>query len=149
MSEKEFFTWIIGFLIVCLLYHIISCTKSLSKYFDAKKEDLKTPNTITMRVGDTIYLIDLIKYLINTQIETRVSILVLTGNPYNMLNLDKDIRDIGTTVYNSIKPEIYKEKEILVQPEYLLNYISSEVSIQLSTALKTMNLSMYSENTEE
>ena len=149
---------IISIIAIVMVSNIITLIGNLAEYLKVKSGllsvDLKRKKETGMdslheRILTTNDLLHMINGLINLDIAKRVEVLRMMSQPYNILNLDNDIKIIATTVFKAVKEEIYNHPTLMLNADYLFEYISTQTSVQLTSAMKEFNLTLYIPQTND
>lgn len=103
---------------------------------------IKDEHSLSANVAATTELLQFITYLIDVEISERVSLLTFMRQRYNMQNIDKDVQNIGEHVFKSIKKEVLLNSELIVDQEYLMKFISVEVTLRLTAQMTEHNIAI-------
>lgn len=144
-------------IIACILTWIflIYLINNTANFLDSKKEYFRVlalnekKDDIVSRVNATAAFLKLLDTLIAIEIETLIDSLKLIKQPYNILRLDKDIKNISTKVFNSIKKELYNEDELCIASDFLLQFITTQVTNKFTEMVLNSNIGIYAANSEE
>jgi uncharacterized membrane protein YhiD involved in acid resistance len=141
-----FFAALVVYIIAWTIFMLGNLFESLRRKADAETEDLKR-----MKLGDRVRatndILKIIDDLVATEVAERMSFLLLANQKYNILNLNDDVNTIGKKIFESIKKEALLDDEVLVNEEYLMNYIITELTLSFTTSMKNLNIQVAA-NTE-
>lgn len=137
--------------IFLLLFNLNNLVTSISEYFRAKKEDLLKPEpSPECSIDDIInmnnFILDAISTVIHLEVYSKVRPLHDLNTTYNILNLDKDIDEISTTVFNAFKEDMFKNEISLFNPNYLFSYIAKTTTNVLLETIQKLNEEMRNAN---
>lgn len=109
-----------------------------------RKAESETKAVERMKIGDrtaaTTELLKIIDELVSTEVAERMSFLLLANQKYNILNLNDDVNEIGKKIFDSLKKEALLNEEILVNEDYLMSYIVTELTLSFTTSMKQLNV---------
>ena len=135
-----------GFFAFCLLIQIINLVSAIEKFFRTKEKKIKNdPNVYGDRLEVTVLALQAIDTITKREVDGKVLFLHLSHMRYNMLDIDKDVEKLGTYIFNSFKKEFYQNDVLLLSDDYIMKYITSEVSLLFITAMKEANIEMYTD----
>ena len=143
MAEK-IVLWLFYIMIgvLALFIYLFTCDLliNISNYFKRK-------DTITLsdKISTSDDILRLVIELVDSEIEALVAPMMLTGKKYNMLNMDKDIERLSKKVWDSLKPEVYRGKQIVFTEDCIIAFIITEMTLKLSATLKQYNLAILEE----
>jgi hypothetical protein len=103
---------------------------------------IKDEHSLSANVAATTDLLQFVVYLIDVEISERVSLLTFMRQRYNMQNIDKDVQVIGEHVFQSIKKEVLVNSELIVGQDYLMKFISVEVTLRLTAQMTEHNIAI-------
>lgn len=103
---------------------------------------IKDEHSLSTNVAATTDLLQFVVYLIDVEISERVSLLTFMRQRYNMQNIDKDVQVIGEHVFQSIKKEVLVNSELIVGQDYLMKFISVEVTLRLTAQMTEHNIAI-------
>lgn len=126
---------------------ISKMTHSKKKYYDALAKNESTQGMVS-RVSSTASFLKLMDTLISLEIQSLIDSLQLIKQPYNILHLDKDIRRISEKTFNAIKKELYENEELCIESDFLLEFITTQVSTRFTEMVISSNIGIYSNNEE-
>lgn len=135
----------LGFIIIPLtIVGIITAFWGLLIYLNKDKKIKKNIQKLDLgnRIDITNEFMQVIDNVIDVEIKNRLAILAIFNTRYDVLHVDKDIDIIGKAVYAAVKEDIFVEKCLIFNPEYLLNYISAETAERFMLAVKQLNNSI-------
>ena len=132
---------IIKIFIVLSFFIVLNCINTIADYFKEKKnhqfmlnqEEYNTNSKLDLmdRTNLTIKLMELINTLIDNEISKTLQSCIRLGSKYESTRLDKDAELISKAVFESIKSEIFLEKDLILTEEFLMQHIADEVLIRL------------------
>ena len=69
---------------------------------------------------------------------------------YNVLNLDTDVGEISTNIYNAFNKDLFTDPNLLLNKEYMMSYITKKTSYALlvNTLTHNENLKKLTNDTE-
>ena len=148
MDIQEIIKIIVLLLIISIIYQVCGIFKRLKKLISAKTDSINSTSrqfSITRRVEASERIMQMINNLVDIEISSLIASMELVHVPYNILSRDSDIKKISNRIFNSLKIEAFVNNELLVKDEYLLEYITSRVSIGLQVAMIKTNVAIYSD----
>ena len=132
-----------GTLAVILLFAVLNLMGAIEKFFRTKERKLKAdPNIYGDRLEVTVLALQTIDTITKREVDGKVLFLHLSHMRYNMLDIDKDVEKLGNYIFNSFKREFYQNDVLLLSEDYIMKYITSQVSLLLITAMKEANIEM-------
>ena len=135
-----------GTLAVILLFAVLNLMGAIEKFFRTKERKLKAdPNIYGDRLEVTVLALQTIDTITKREVDGKVLFLHLSHMRYNMLDIDKDVEKLGNYIFNSFKREFYQNDVLLLSEDYIMKYITSQVSLLLITAMKEANIEMYTD----
>ena len=135
---------VVGVVCAIIILLLIDLAESISKYVVEKtKFSVNDPVRLDDRMEVSIKALQAIDVIIKREIRGKVAFLQLSNTSYNMLNLDKDVEELGKYVFQSFKSEFYNADALLITKDYIMKYITSETSLNLILAMKDANINMY------
>lgn len=150
ITEKMIIIMIFGawITIILLLKNCSEMVKSKKNYYKAltKKED--QPMDAISRVNITASMLKLIDTLVAIEIDNRLVVMLLLKTPYNMLQLDKDIELMSHRVFDAIKEDILSDPNLCLNVDYILQFITTQISNKFMQAMITTNVQLYAEKAE-
>jgi len=148
MIEKVFI-YIFIFLAFC---YIMGMIHNISLYFkekrnyqfmiNSKENSPKSKMSMLDRIDSTVSIINLTNLLIDNEISKTLQACIRLNTKYDVARLDKDVKIIATTVFESIKPEIFDAQDLVITDNFLMQHITDEVMLKLMAAGKELNNSM-------
>lgn len=111
----------------------------------SNKEIPPTPEPQPMiedMVNSTKSLMDFIRELVELEILKIINTKSLLTQPYELVNLDKDIEKISTIVYQSLVPYVYNDTRTVLTAKAIQQYIIDESTILLLQYAKEYNASL-------
>ena len=138
--SSDIYFAILMILSIILLMYVIGLIRNLSLLNRKKRNANETYNVSEQEKLDySIGVINLINNIIDIEVNGFLKSNVVLGNPYNIINLDKDVETISTSVFNAIKSDAYVNNTILLSDTYILTYITRNVSYVLIVRALTLN----------
>lgn len=151
IMEKMIIIMIIGIWISVVLL-LRSCSKMLNskrEYYDSLTTKENQPLDTVSRVNITASMLKLIDTLVDIEIDNKLVAMMLIKKPYNMLQLDKDIEAMSHRVFASIKSEMFGDSNLCLNRDYILQFISTQISNKFIQAMLTTNIQLYAEKAED
>lgn len=87
----------------------------------------------------TVDLLTLCNTLIDAEISKSLQGSAIINAKYNLQRLDTDLQLISSNVYNALNKEKILDSDLLLMPEYFLQYINNETFLRLITAVQAYN----------
>ena len=110
---------VIGFL---LGLYLIGMIRSISFFFKEKRLSIREEKEAA-RVDYSRDLLTLLAQSINLEVKKLMQNYISLNIPYRIEDLDKDVENISTQVYNSIKLDIYRSYGLIFSSGYIMTYI--------------------------
>lgn len=133
--------------VIVLTIFIAKTLNSLQLYLLEKEKKTRTEtlgilneNKEKISFDDTDQLFSIINFIIENEISYRVKLLSYSKSSYKMLNLDKDISDISTTVFNELNKDIFDTSKLMVTSDYVMHYIVNQITLKLAGSMNEYNL---------
>jgi hypothetical protein len=139
-------------LAIIAIIEFIVLLRNLSLYFNEKRntiafdnnnkaDDLKYSSlNLGKRLKITNSLLDFIDELVEEEITLLLVRLARLQSHYEVMNMEKDIKDISTKIFDAIKDTgVIDNKDLIVSTDYFLEYITSNVSSKLIVATTDFN----------
>lgn len=152
----NFLKIVIAFVCIITWFILIDLISSIAKWFEAKRSLMETQaknielTAHSTRMRLTLEILTTIDTLIQTRVLSKIKNLQLIDTPYNMLNLSDDVEEMSQIIYNSICEEfMLTEKYTLFKPDFLMEYITSQVALRFAENAKALNLQLYVSKSEE
>ena len=139
-------TWVF---VLFLIHKISQFMDSKKKYYNAISKKEKKSDYIVERVNSTASFLKLLDTLVTIEVDNVIIGCKLVKTPYKVLNLDRDVKQITTKVFESIKPELYSNTELCVNRDFLLSFITTQVSNKFIQSMMVNNIEIYAQNAEE
>ena len=116
----------------------------LNKSNAIKLENEKSQNTIpsltiTERVEITNSILDLISFMIANEIVVHFKNYAALHLPYDVSNLDNDVKTISEKVYDGINKDIFADPNLILTNKYLLEYITKKTITSMIDVIQTHN----------
>lgn len=143
---RNIFIILLAILVFILLADLII---NISNYFKEKRNyqyminnkemDNESKISTVDRLDATFELLNLINTLIDNEISKTLQACIQLRTKYEVTRLDKDVKVIATTVYTSIKPEVYLSKDLIITETFMMQHIMDEVMLRLLKAGQEYN----------
>ena len=151
LMEKMIIIMVIGIWLAIVIL-LRSCSKmatSKKEYYNALTEKETKPMDMVSRVNITASMLKLIDTLVAIEIDNRMIVMMLIKTPYNMLQLDKDIEVMSKRVFTAINRELFDDPNLCLNQDYILQFISTQISNKFIQAMLTTNIQLYTEKAED
>lgn len=151
LMEKMIIIMVIGIWLAIVIL-LRSCSKmatSKKEYYNALTEKETKPMDMVSRVNITASMLKLIDTLVAIEIDNRLIVMMLIKTPYNMLQLDKDIEVMSKRVFTAINRELFDDPNLCLNQDYILQFISTQISNKFIQAMLTTNIQLYTEKAED
>lgn len=128
---------IYGLFILIAVHQILLSLRAL---LQAKANNIRLNNSrlseqpslnLAQRVDATDKVLGIIDSLIEMEILTELRTISTLKVSYDLKNLDNDVKGIADKVFHAIKVDTYNDTNIVLNSEYLLEYITDQTVIQL------------------
>lgn len=115
------------FIIICVIgvllaLYLIGMIRSISFFFKEKRLSIREEKEAA-RVDYSRDLLTLLAQSINLEVKKLMQNYISLNIPYRIEDLDKDVENISTQVYNSIKLDIYRSYGLIFSSGYVMTYI--------------------------
>lgn len=123
--------------------------KNIALYFMRKSELIKKENSnvfTTRHIDYTNRIIEVINSIIVNEVVDFLKSLAVLKQKYNFINLDKDISNISTVVYQAFKANAYTSEYNILNEEYIMKYITNRVTLVLIEQATMINNDIREEN---
>ena len=115
------------FIIACVIgvllgLYLIGMIRSISFFFTEKRLSIQEEKEAA-RVDYSRDLLTLLAQSINLEVKKLMQNYISLNIPYRIEDLDKDVENISTQVYNSIKLDIYRSYGLIFSSGYIMTYI--------------------------
>lgn len=110
-----------------------------------RKEKYGEDKPLLDKIITTDKFISMINAVIDEKVEERLELMSFLNQPYNISNLDKDVSNIASEIFNIFKKECYVDKDVIVNEQWILLYITNQVSIRFTSVMKKFNSELYIE----
>lgn len=115
------------FIIACVIgvllgLYLIGMIRSISFFFKEKRLSIQEEKEAA-RVDYSRDLLTLLAQSINLEVKKLMQNYISLNIPYRIEDLDKDVENISTQVYNSIKLDIYRSYGLIFSSGYVMTYI--------------------------
>lgn len=142
------------FVLVCILMlyafmYLGIMIKNIALYFMRKSELIKKENSnvfTTRHIDYTNRIIEVINSIIVNEVVDFLKSLAVLKQKYNFINLDKDIGNISTVVYQAFKASAYTSEYNILNEEYIMKYITNRVTLVLIEQATMINNDIREEN---
>lgn len=148
---KTILFWVFVIIGVIALIQLIELLESVTKYFKEKKKKVETETLKILEkknpspsFDDTDQIFAILNFIIDGEIAFRINLLSYSKTPYNLLNLDKDIKDISNTVFSQLNKEIIQNANLMVTSDYIMHYIVNQITVRLASAMHEYNVTVSS-----
>lgn len=115
------------FIIACVIgvllgLYLIGMIRSISFFFKEKRLSIQEEKEAA-RVDYSRDLLTLLAQSITLEVKKLMQNYISLNIPYRIEDLDKDVENISTQVYNSIKLDIYRSYGLIFSSGYVMTYI--------------------------
>lgn len=93
------------------------------------KDDDKPTLEIDQRIKCTRELLTLIDDTVALELINNKRYEIFLGGKQNFRDVDSDIEEIATNVFNSLRPEVFSDKNLVMTEEYLMKYIQKRTFV--------------------
>lgn len=134
-------TFIIS-LVLYLLFNISLYFKELRNYqfmINRKEHEDRTEEVLNDRVSSTVEFLDFCNAIIDNEIAKNLSGYSRLNKKYDMTKFDVDYENIATSVYDSIKPEIIENKNLIITSKFIMQHIIDESMIRFMKYTRDYN----------
>lgn len=147
------FLSILAFILYIFITNLLD---SLTRYFNsradlykiekAKVEHEMTTSNISLseRMGGTLEFLNVCNTLIDVEINNIMRTITRLNQKYDMKRLDDDVKAIATKVYKSVKSDVFINKDIVLQPDYIMQHITDETVLRLLKYTQAYNIKLSS-----
>ena len=145
LTEKLVLVMVVG-IWICVVLLLRSCSKMASskrEYYNTLTKKENRPMDVIEKINITASMMKLIVTLVTIEIDNRLATHILLKTPYDMLRLDKDIEAISTRVFNAIKKDMYTDENLCLESNYILQFITTQVSNKFTETMVTTNMNLY------
>ena len=146
---KTILFWVFVIIGAIALMQFIELLESVTKYFKEKKKKVETEtlkilekNNSSSSFDDTDQIFSILNFIIDGAIAFRIHLLSYSKTPYNLLNLDKDIKDISNTVFSQLNKEILQNSNLMVTSDYIMHYIVNQITVRLASSMHEYNVTV-------
>lgn len=108
-------------------------TDKSNQIINEAKDDGKPTLEIDQRIKCTRELLTLIDDTIALELVNNKRYEIFLNANVNNRDVDKDIEEIASNVFNSLKPEIFSDKNLVMTEEYLMKYIQKRTFVAVFT----------------
>lgn len=88
---------------------------------------------IDQRIKCTRELLTLIDDTVTLELINNKRYEIFLSSNVNNRDIDKDIEDIARCVFNSLRPEVFSDKNLVMTEEYLMKYIQKRTFVAVFT----------------
>lgn len=115
--------------------------KSNSYYLSNKKNVRMDNSTLPMpdRIELTNNVLDLISFMINSEIITEMKPYIALNNSYTIANLDSDVTNISKRVFDGINKNLFVDPDLVLTQEYLISFITKKTLTTLLDVVQQHN----------
>ena len=106
---------------------------TLNNKIVAQYEDDHPTLEIDQRIKCTRELLTLIDDTVSLELINNKRYEIFLSSNINNRDIDKDIEDIARSVFESLRPEIFSDKNIVMTDEYLMKYIQKRTFVAVFT----------------
>lgn len=99
----------------------------------AQYEDDKPTLEIDQRIKCTRELLILIDDTVALELINNKRYEIFLNTNVNNRDIDKDIEEIATNVFNSLRPEIFSDKNLVMTEDYLMKYVQKRTFVAVFT----------------
>lgn len=138
--------YIFAFLAFCyimgMIYNISQFFKEKRNYqfmLNQKENATKSKLNMLERVDSTLGIINIANILIDNEVGKTIQGCIALNSKYDVSRLDKDVKIIATTVFESLKPEIFASQDIIINDTFLMQHITDEAMLRMIAAGKELN----------
>mgnify|MGYP004632782091 FL=1 len=96
-------------------------------------KDSKPTLEIDQRIKCTRELLTLIDDTVALELINNKRYEIFLNTNVNNRDIDKDIEEIARSVFNSLRPEIFSDKNLVMTDEYLMKYIQKRTFVAVFT----------------
>ena len=108
-------------------------TDKSNQIINEAKDDGKPTLEIDQRIKCTRELLTLIDDTVALELVNNKRYEIFLNANVNNRDVDKDIEEIASNVFNSLKPEIFSDKNLVMTEEYLMKYIQKRTFVAVFT----------------
>lgn len=145
--------WIIFILIIIGILLLFDAIFSISNYFQRASEEKITERDINIKeinsnesvssiVENSIAILNFIDQLIEYETSALFVSYSEIDSKYDIKKINTDMEQISTKIYDSLKKDIFTNNEIYLNPDYIMQYITDNVTIKLIDKAMTYNNSL-------
>ena len=148
--EKMIVLMVIG-IWISVIFLIRSCSTmatSKTEYYNALIEKETKLIDMVSRVNITASMLKLIDTLVAIEIDNRLAVMTLIKAPYDMLQLAQDIELMAKRVFDAIDKELFDDPNLCLNQDYILQFISTQISNKFIQTMLTTNIQLYTEKAE-
>lgn len=147
---------VLSILAFILYIFITNLLDSLTRYFNsradlyktekAKVEHEMTTSTVSLidRMEGTLQFLNVCNTLIDVEINNIMRTITRLNQKYDMKRLDDDVKLIATKVYKSVKSDVFINKDMVLQPDYIMQHITDETVLRLLKYTQAYNIKLSS-----
>lgn len=139
--STDIYVGILMVLSIILVLYLIGLIRNISLVNRKRRlQPVKVSSTTEQdKLDYSIGVINLINNIIDIEITGFLKSYIVLGTTYNVINLDKDVETVSKTVFESIKSETYMNDTILLSDNYIMSYITKNVSYVLIVKSLSIN----------
>ena len=122
--------------------------KSRSIYLSNQKNTNIDNASMSMpdRIEFTNSILDLISFMVNNEIMSYMKTYISLNNTYDISNLDNDVRKISTLVFDGINKSLFKDPNLILTENYLMEYITKKTISTLLDVVQNHNAIIRGQN---
>lgn len=127
--------YVLGYIYMTHKYSkkIKEITDKSNQIINEAKDDGKPTLEIDQRIKCTRELLTLIDDTVALELINNKRYEIFLNANVNNRDVDKDIEEIASNVFNSLKPEIFSDKNLVMTEEYLMKYIQKRTFVAVFT----------------
>lgn len=129
---------------VVMIFFILPMIRNFSSLAKREKRVSVTEKKLNLqdRISLTNDFLVFVDIVIDDIIENALALFILSNTKYETRNIDKDIERISDKVFHAIKEKIFSDKDLIINTDYALEYITSKVSTKFVVEIKKINSAM-------
>jgi len=119
---------------------IFNTIDRIGLYFYEKANSIRKKELgLAERITTTNEFIQIIDATIRTEYNTIINRFAILQAEYPVNRIDEDVKVIATTVFDSLKPELFKSDELCYTEDYLLRFITERTKVLALTIINEYN----------
>ena len=129
---------------VVMIFFILPMIRNFSSLAKREKRVSVTEKKLNLqdRISLTNDFLVFVDIVIDDIIENALALFILSNTKYETRNIDKDIERISDKVFHAIKEKNFSDKDLIINTDYALEYITSKVSTKFVVEIKKINSAM-------